>query len=101
MVKDGADPPMNGGQDDDDMDHVHHLKARVDRGEYQIDPCLVAEALLRRVVGQPTACSWPASPATGVPPASSSRSSGEPAVTRPITVAPATSVPGATQASSS
>lgn len=64
-------------------EHLAELRARILRGEYQIDPIAVADAILQR--GQSSECSYPESGRS----ASVKHTPGSPAITRPTQVSPA------------
>lgn len=64
-------------------EHLSELRGKIARGEYQIDPLAVADAILDRT-GQPRLCSYPES---GRLP-SVKETPGSPPTTRPIQLRP-------------
>ena len=82
---------------------THELKLRIERADYDVDPFILAEAILRHAISHRRW--WNPVAACGTPP-DDSATSGEPATTPPIHVngtaaATAARSPGATQTHSS
>lgn len=70
---------------EDVMDeHLAQLRAQILRGEYQVDPTAVADAILEHL-GHSSECSYPESDRS----ASVKNTPGSPATTRPTQVSPA------------
>ena len=82
---------------------THELKLRIERADYDVDPFILAEAMLRHAISHRRW--WNPVASCNTPPADSA-TSGEPAMTRPIHVngtadSAAERSPGATQTQSS
>src|SRR6266567_3531573 len=65
-------------------EYLSELRERISRGEYQIDPLAIADAILDRL-GQLSECSYPESGRS----ASVKETPGSPATTRPTQLSPA------------
>ena len=62
---------------------THELKLRIERADYDVDPFILAEAMLRHAISQRR---WWNPVADRATPAADSTTSGEPALTSPIHV---------------
>src|SRR5205807_1979186 len=82
-MKDPAARADTGAEDLMD-EHLSKLRERISRGEYQIDPLAIADAILERL-DQLSECSYPESGRS----ASVKETPGAPATTRPIQASPA------------
>lgn len=85
-----VDALLTRGEPVDEADHkLAVLKARIASGEYQVDPTLVADAIVRRIaerraLGAQSECSYPNSAPEGS--ASEKTTPGGPSATRPTHV---------------